>query len=203
MRFVRTFAALAVVAAPLFGGLAAEPAHALPPIDPGILIPPILPPLPPLYFCNGSLATIVGTSGDDVLIGTAGHDVIVGLGGNDQIWGGAGRDTICAGHGDDMIAGDFGRDYIDGQAGSDVVGYGFDPAPISANLMYNRVISAQGTDTVMRVESVFGTAYNDRMVGNRFDNRLWSSGGNDSIDGRAGFDGCGVGVSHNCEYLYH
>jgi Ca2+-binding RTX toxin-like protein len=201
MRVVRTLASLTILAVPVFGGFTAQPAEALPPIDPGIIVlPPILPTLPPIYFCNGEIATIVGTATDDVLIGTPGHDVVVAFGGNDQIWGGAGRDTICAGAGDDLISGELGRDYIDGQGGSDLVGYGVDPGPISANLMYNRVISAQGTDTVMRVESVYGTPYNDRIVGNRFTNLLWGSGGVDSIDGRAGDDGCDGETVARCEY---
>ena len=37
-------------------------------------------------------ATIVGTSGDDVIRGTDGPDVVAGLGGNDRIWG-LGGDT--------------------------------------------------------------------------------------------------------------
>ena len=37
--------------------------------------------------CDGLRATIIGTSGDDVLLGTENADVIAGLQGNDQIRG--------------------------------------------------------------------------------------------------------------------
>ena len=48
------------------------------------------------FTCHGFAATIVGTSGNDLLIGTPGDDVIVGLGGNDNIKGWGGKDRICA-----------------------------------------------------------------------------------------------------------
>src|SRR5207248_7131 len=37
--------------------------------------------------CQGKQATMVGTTGSDVIVGTSGNDVIVGLGGNDVIDG--------------------------------------------------------------------------------------------------------------------
>jgi RTX calcium-binding nonapeptide repeat (4 copies) len=37
--------------------------------------------------CDGRVATIVGTEGNDTINGTAGRDVIVGLGGDDTIYG--------------------------------------------------------------------------------------------------------------------
>ena len=62
-------------------------------------------------------ATVVGTSGDDVLRGTDGPDVIVGLGGDDTIWGLGGDDVICGDLGDDRIDGGGGSDSILGDTG--------------------------------------------------------------------------------------
>jgi Ca2+-binding RTX toxin-like protein len=42
--------------------------------------------------CFGKVATVVGTSGNNVLTGTPGADVIVGLGGSDRIAAGGGND---------------------------------------------------------------------------------------------------------------
>src|SRR5262245_56430973 len=53
--------------------------------------------------CRGETATIVGTSGNDVLVGTRGVDVISGLGGDDQITSLQGADLICAGRGNDVV----------------------------------------------------------------------------------------------------
>jgi len=65
--------------------------------------------------CDGRVATIVGTEGDDILTGTMGDDVIVGLGGNDQISGKEGKDYICGGDGNDVIQGNRGPDIIYGE----------------------------------------------------------------------------------------
>ena len=51
-------------------------------------------PPPPVAQCKGLVATIVGTSGNDVLTGTAARDVIAALGGNDRIAGLGGNDVI-------------------------------------------------------------------------------------------------------------
>lgn len=71
--------------------------------------------------CLGREATIVGTSGADVLRGTAGADVIVGLGGDDTIDGLAGNDIICGGNGNDLIRAGWGNDVVLGGNGSDTI----------------------------------------------------------------------------------
>ncbi|HVY54238.1 MAG TPA: calcium-binding protein [Thermodesulfobacteriota bacterium] len=83
-----------------------------------------------VLFCNGQVATIVGTNGPDLIIGTPGRDVIVGLGGNDDIRSGGGNDVVCAGNGNDVVRlgngadrgfGGPGNDTILGQAGNDLL----------------------------------------------------------------------------------
>lgn len=71
--------------------------------------------------CNGLAATIIGTSGDDVITGTAGDDVIAGLEGNDVIRGGLGNDVICGGPGEDTISGQGGNDTLFGEQDDDVL----------------------------------------------------------------------------------
>ena len=71
--------------------------------------------------CKGQPATIVGTSGPDVLKGTPGPDVIAALGGDDVVHGRNGDDLICLGPGNDRGFGDNGNDRIFGQAGRDVL----------------------------------------------------------------------------------
>lgn len=71
--------------------------------------------------CFGEPATIVGTTGDDLIVGIPGRDVIVGRGGDDIILGGGGSDRICGGPGDDQLAGEAGADKIDGGAGNDAI----------------------------------------------------------------------------------
>jgi Ca2+-binding RTX toxin-like protein len=70
-------------------------------------------------MCHGLEATIVGTSGDDVLQGTAGSDVIAGLDGDDEIIGKEGNDLICGGPGEDILKGKAGDDKLKGNADDD------------------------------------------------------------------------------------
>ena len=62
--------------------------------------------------CGPTLATILGTEGNDTILGTAGPDVIHGLEGNDTIDGLGSNDVLCGGTGNDVIKGGAGRDTL-------------------------------------------------------------------------------------------
>lgn len=64
--------------------------------------------------CQGLPATVVGTSGPDVLEGTARADVIAGLGGDDVLRGRGGDDLVCGGAGSDRLFGEAGDDQLSG-----------------------------------------------------------------------------------------
>ena len=67
------------------------------------------------------MATIDGTSGDDILIGGSEDDLILGLDGDDLLEGQAGDDTLDGGSGDDTLDGGNGDDLLEGQAGNDTL----------------------------------------------------------------------------------
>jgi len=116
--------------------------------------------------CNGRVATIVGTPGDDVLVGTQGPDVIVGLGGNDTIRGRRGNDIICGGAGNDTLRGNLGDDSIFGDAGDD------------------RIFGNRGNDVLrggQGVDDMSGSAGNDEVRGDQ---------GADIVRGNNGVDTC-------------
>ncbi|MDQ5767150.1 S8 family serine peptidase [Thiothrix subterranea] len=79
---------------------------------------------PQAWYCDGKLATILGTTGADNLVGTAGDDVIVGLGGNDSIDGKEGNDLICGDAGNDKLSGGDGKDILYGGDGDDLLSGG-------------------------------------------------------------------------------
>ena len=90
--------------------------------------------LPPVgETCQGLVATIVGTDGNDQLRGTPGDDVIVGLAGNDVIRGEGGNDVICGGPGNDVLFGDAGDDTLDGGTGKNNVLHGDDGSDVCTN----------------------------------------------------------------------
>jgi hypothetical protein len=76
---------------------------------------------PLLQYCDGKIATIVGTFADDVIFGTGGDDVIVALAGNDIVYTLGGNDTVCAGDGDDILHLGLGHDVAFGEAGNDTI----------------------------------------------------------------------------------
>jgi hypothetical protein len=72
-----------------------------------------------LSTCDGQLASIEGTLGDDEIEGTDGPDTIVALAGNDEIRGRGGDDRICAGAGQDEVRGNQENDRLFGEQGDD------------------------------------------------------------------------------------
>lgn len=123
--------------------------------------------------CNNLLATIVGTSGDDLLVGTSGNDVIAGLGGNDQILGLDGNDVICGDGGHDRIDGGTGDDTIFGGNGNDLLlgGDGIDH------------LEGAGDNDIL-----LGGLDNDTLYGGSGDDLLDGEDGNDILDGEGGDD---------------
>lgn len=76
-------------------------------------------PCRPARACDGEQATLIGTTGDDVLRGTPGRDVIVARRGHDVVLAGAGPDLVCGGAGRDVLRGGRGRDHLHGARGKD------------------------------------------------------------------------------------
>ncbi len=76
-------------------------------------------PPPPPVLCKGVPATVIGTTGNDVLTGTTGRDVVAALSGNDRVSTLGGNDLVCAGAGQDRANGGAGRDRLLGQGGND------------------------------------------------------------------------------------
>jgi uncharacterized repeat protein (TIGR01451 family) len=114
--------------------------------------------------CAGVDATIVGTSGDDVLAGTNGRDVILARGGDDEIRSGDGNDLICAGRGADTVKAGDGRDVMRGAGGKD------------------RMAGQAGNDKVR------GQARGDRLRGGAGDDLLSGGPGEDRCRGGSGTD---------------
>ena len=151
------------------------------------------------FVCMGRQATLIGTSGADVLNGTAGNDVIMGLGGADTIHGLGGADLICSGDGPDVVHGNGGKDKIDGGTGADAI-YG------DAN--NDRIFGGAGDDTI------YGDAGNDRVFGGTGDDtlrgnagirdRLYGGAGIDDLDGGTGGDDhCTLGEIYAfCEVIF-
>jgi hypothetical protein len=137
--------------------------------------------------CEGKRATIVGTSGDDVLRGTEGDDVMVGLGGDDRLVGGGGNDVMCGSAGDDTLAGGPGDDVLRGGDGVDWAAYGLAPRGVLIDLAEGTA-TGWGSDRVVSIENVLGSPFEDEINGDQGPNTLLGGDRRDFLHGLGGDD---------------
>ncbi|SER04649.1 calcium-binding protein, partial [Thalassovita taeanensis] len=121
---------------------------------------------------------LFGFTGADTLIGLGGDDALLGDGGNDQLFGGDGRDVLLPGEGDDTI---------DGGAGQDLVQFLDETQGLTVDLVLGY---AQGRDrdTLINVEDIDGSGFDDLLIGNSAVNVLSGQGGADTLIGGTGND---------------
>ncbi|CAN1527024.1 RTX calcium-binding nonapeptide repeat [Burkholderiaceae bacterium] len=132
---------------------------------------------------------VVGSRYDDILVGDANNNSLYGAAGDDWIDGGAGDDWLNGALGNDLIVGGDGVDW----AGYDT--YTFDgsapTAGISVAVTNSGFVVSDGnggTDTLLGVENISGSYFDDSLQGDAFGNKLYGSLGADTIDGGAGDD---------------
>ena len=163
------------------------------------------------------MTNIPGTSANDILFGTAGADTINqsfllgipvsnGTSGEDQLFGRADNDTLYGGSGNDRLNGGLGNDALNGGPGIDTADYSTGtidpPGPFgpqaftgaTAGVMVNlnrvnaQLTGGAGIDTLVNIENLTGTNFNDLLAGNDANNVLDGLGGGDVLDGNAGND---------------
>jgi Ca2+-binding RTX toxin-like protein len=121
-----------------------------------------------------------GGQGDDTLLGDIGNDVLEGGGSNDSLSGDSGNDTLI---------GDAGNDVFDGGANSDFVVYGLANVGVRVDLSNAAAQNTNfGTDTLIGIESILGSDFNDTLTGSTGANTLLGGAGNDSLVGGGGSD---------------
>ncbi len=145
----------------------------------------------------------IGGPGDTLinLSGLSGVYEINDEAGNNVLQGNNANNLFFAGVGNDTFEGGAGSDYIDGNAGYDMVRYGAALAGVNVNLATGIAQDGYGgTDELKSIELVWGSSYNDVLIGGNPANGVRTSSpidgfegfqgfaGNDTIDGGAGFD---------------
>jgi len=131
--------------------------------------------------------TKTGTPGKDVLDGTSGDDVICGGGGADTINGLGGNDILKGEGGADILLGGAGDDTLDGGTGTDFAKFSGALAAITASLTTNTA-TGEGSDTLMGIENLSGSANNDELTGSDINNSINGGRGADTLDGLDGAD---------------
>ena len=167
---------------------------------------------------GGGADTLDGGAGDDVLDGGAGVDratygssltpVAVnlatslatgGLGSDtlanvEQVQGTGFNDTFTGGSGNETFEGGAGDDVIDGGAGVDVASYAHALTRVTITLGTVPVITSAGSDTLLNIEGLEGSAFNDVLTGDGGANVLAGLAGNDTLRGGAGDDTLNGGI---------
>ncbi len=117
------------------------------------------------------IENINGSSHSDNLTGNSGVNELRGADGNDTLKGGGGADVLNGGDGIDMAG------YFDALAGV-IVSLGSNSGSGS---------DAAG-DTLVDIENLFGSSFNDQLTGNGGNNELYGWDGNDTLKGGGGAD---------------
>jgi Ca2+-binding RTX toxin-like protein len=146
---------------------------------------------------------VSGGNGDDLLSGAPFFDLPPtgptpsGPDGDDTVLGGDGGDFLFGGPGDDTLDG--GADGLEsGEGDGDSVSYSLAAGSVTANIA-SGTATGDGNDTLIDVESLEGSIYDDVLIGDGGRNFLWGdpvdssfgqySPGDDELFGKGGQDG--------------
>ena len=134
--------------------------------------------------------TVHGTAGTNVIETGDGNDILAGVGGNDVLKGGAGNDTLDGG--DDT-------DTLHGGAGRDTATYANQASSVHVDLSDSgqQHTGGGGRDTLIEIENLIGTAFDDELSGDAASNTLHGENGDDTLSGRAGNDGLKGGAGND------
>ena len=115
------------------------------------------------------------------LIGSDFSDILSGNDGANRLEGGGSYDVLIGG---------LGNDFLDGGEGSDEANYLSAPSAVNVNLALSgpQNTGGAGVDTLVSIESVRGSQYDDVLRGDAGDNGLVGQGGDDWLFGGAGND---------------
>ena len=139
-------------------------------------------------FAFGNLI-LSGTAGDDTITGGPGNDTLSGNDGNDTLIGLAGNDTLDGGNGDDLLRGGLGNDTLIGGAGTDTASYSDAAVGVTVNLsLVGAQVTGEGSDTLIGIENLIGSAFNDDLTGDAGGNVIDGGAGDDIIKSGAGAD---------------
>jgi Ca2+-binding RTX toxin-like protein len=112
---------------------------------------------------------------------------VLGGSGDDTLWGSTGNNSLLGNAGNDTLIGDEGSDFLDGGSGFDQAHYYYVSNGITADLASGTVTGGD-SDNLVSVEGIYGSSYNDTLIGDSADNSFNGGSGHDSLVGGAGND---------------
>jgi Ca2+-binding RTX toxin-like protein len=127
---------------------------------------------------------VLGSGFNDTFIGDGVGNWVDGRDQTDDLRGNGGDDTLLGGAGNDYLDGGAGNDYLDGGAGTDYVDYTSATSGVTVNLAAGTASGGgAGNDTLLNIEQVRGSAYNDTIMGGDVGLFIYGLEGNDDLRG--------------------
>ncbi len=136
-----------------------------------------------------SIEGLIGSSKTDYLYGDDLRNDLQGGGSSDALYGRGGNDRLSGGDGKDILIGGEGADELRGDGGMDFARYYASDAGVTVDLAKGtgKGGDAEG-DRFVSVESIDGSNFADRLIGNGAANWFAGSGGADVLTGGGGAD---------------
>lgn len=124
---------------------------------------------------------LTGDGGANTILGDAGQDWLTGGDGNDVATGGDGHDSVWGGDGNDLLLGGVGDDTLFGGAGIDTASYAAATAGVEIDLSWleEQQTRGAGVDTLIAIENLIGSGFDDVLAGGAGANVLRGGAGND------------------------
>jgi Ca2+-binding RTX toxin-like protein len=135
------------------------------------------------------IENLTGSGHDDSLIGDDIANELRGLDGDDYLNGGDGIDSLYGDTDNDTLRGDEGADTLDGGDGSDTATYQFSQAGVVVSLIADTAKGGDADgDTLIDIENLTGSIYDDWLEGDDAANVLDGESGNNTLKGFGGDD---------------
>lgn len=136
-------------------------------------------------------SSMTGSTGSDALDALATAATLSGLAGDDLLLGSAHADQLLGGTGNDTLQGGGGDDSLDGGADADTASYAHAEAGVLVDLQaqgQGQNTQGAGTDTLLNIEHLQGSGFNDTLGGDTGRNMLQGGAGHDALFGGTGND---------------
>ena len=145
-----------------------------------------------------SIENAIGSNFGDSLVGDTNDNLLIGLDGIDNLLGDAGNDSLDGGAGNDYLEGGQGADQLVGGEGLDAAQYYNSATGVSVDLGTGKGSNGDAAgDTLSEIEKVYGSHYDDTLIGDTNANVLDGSYGRDALKGGLGADDLFAGGSHH------
>jgi Ca2+-binding RTX toxin-like protein len=146
-------------------------------------------------YQNATAAVNVNLSTGTATDGQGGTDTLISI---ERVIGSNFNDTLIGGVGNDSLNGGAGNDTLNGGAGNDTASYQNATAAVNVNLSTGIATDGQGgTDTLISIERVIGSKFNDTLIGGAGNETLEGGSGNDTLNGGSGNDSLYLGLNDN------